>query len=101
MGRKTQRIQIIVVIVISIFVPITSDCFCHNCVTAFDFSSPNPTFETLDQECLAVDYEIDLRPFGFINFFDGFQIPIFQFERSPEFWSRTYLLDPRTAHLRC
>jgi hypothetical protein len=101
MKSRFKKIQIILVIAISLAIPASSAYICYYTVAAADFLSPNLNFETFDQEFLFPTYENELKVFVPGNFLNGFHLIIYLFGQSPLSFSKIFSVDQKTPILRC
>jgi hypothetical protein len=96
-----KRIQIILVIIISLAIPMSSAYVCCYTAAAADFLSPNLNFENFDQELLLSAYESKLKVFIPGSFFDGFHQLTYLFGQSSHFFFQIPSPDQGTLTLRC
>jgi hypothetical protein len=96
-----KKIQIILVIAISIAIPASSAYICYYTVLAADFLSPNLNFETFDQEILFSACENELKVFVPANFLNDFHLITYLAGHSFHFLSPLSSYDEETLILRC
>jgi hypothetical protein len=101
MKSRFKKIQIILVIAISLAIPASSAYICYYTVAAADFLSPNLNFETFDQEFLFSAYENELKVFVPGNFLNEFHLITYLSGRSFNFLSPLSSYDEETLILRC
>jgi len=101
MERRAIRVKIVLAIAISLAVSMSSAYVCYYTVAAADFLSPNPNFETFDQEVLLCADAGKMKVFTLSNSFDLLHLLTFLIEQSSQLFSPTPSLYQKTLILRC
>ena len=99
MNQKT--IQIILVILILLAIPVSSNYVCYYTVASADFLSPNLGFEAFDQDYLLIANQIELKVSPLAGLLSGFHLATHLFGLPSHLSSYIYSLDQRTLVLRC
>ena len=101
MKRRLKKIQIFLVIAISLSILVSSTYCQYYTLAAADFLSPDLNFETYDQEILLAACQSELKSFGSSGFSTGFLLVAQLFGQSFHSLSQVLSLDQKALILRC
>ena len=101
MKKRLKKIQIFLVIAISLSILMSSTYCQYYTLAAADFLSSDLNFETYDQEILLAAYQSELKSFGSSGFSNGFLLTPHLLGQSLRFFSQLLSLDQKILILRC